>query len=66
MQQELGKSRGIERKWKSVYDSKHVYWTLCIRWSEGIAERVGLGFVFESALKYSHTLGPVWKEIVLG
>jgi hypothetical protein len=40
---------------------------LMISWNKlGVAERIGVGKVFRSAVKISLAPGPVWKEVLLG
>lgn len=68
VQQELVPSSSLdsESNTRSCYDADYAYWALCIRWNDKIAERVGLAFIFQDALRYALAPGPIWKEIVLG
>ncbi|KAF2803983.1 uncharacterized protein BDZ99DRAFT_157009 [Mytilinidion resinicola] len=44
-----------------------LYCVLCIQWKDdGVAERVGSGFIYRTAVEHAHFPGPVWKEIILG
>ncbi|KAH9215479.1 heterokaryon incompatibility protein-domain-containing protein [Leptodontidium sp. 2 PMI_412] len=41
------------------------YHVLLLEWIGGIAERRGLGVIYQNAVERSFTPGPVWKEIFL-
>lgn len=43
-----------------------LYWVLLLTWSEGVAERRGLGQILQTAVEKSFSPGLQWKEIVLG
>lgn len=43
-----------------------LYWVMLIVWDGGIAERRGLGQIYQSKIMKSLPPGPVWKEILLG
>ncbi|OCL13977.1 HET-domain-containing protein [Glonium stellatum] len=47
-----------------LLDGYFEYYTMMIRWNEGVAERLGLGRVMQQAL--DHGCGARWKEILLG
>jgi hypothetical protein len=41
------------------------YNILLLEWRDGIAERRGIGHIFQAAVTNSLGRGPVWKEIFL-
>ncbi|KAK0627595.1 hypothetical protein B0T14DRAFT_139751 [Immersiella caudata] len=41
------------------------YHVMLLEWSDGIAERRGIGIIEQDAIQHSLDPGPVWKEIVL-
>lgn len=47
-------------------DSKNHYLVILIEWRGGIAERRGIGSIWQKAVESSLEPGPMWKEIVLG
>jgi hypothetical protein len=46
-------------------DDWKYYQVLLLEWSEGIAERRGVGVIFQKAVERSCLPGPVWKEIFM-
>lgn len=53
-------------KYARDFDDKLFLWALWIRWDGGVAERVGIGQIFHTAVEESLEPGPTWKEILLG
>ena len=51
------------RKEKGKWD---LYWVMLIKWTDGIAERKGIGQMYHSSLDRAFPPGPIWKQIVLG
>lgn len=51
---------------KGDLDSKEVYMIMLIEWTDGVAERRGIGFVDAVECRNSMAPGPVWKDIILG
>ncbi|KAK0616577.1 heterokaryon incompatibility protein-domain-containing protein, partial [Immersiella caudata] len=54
----------------TVYDSRleresKFYNVMLLEWSEGIAERRGLGTIRQEDVKNGYAPGPTWKEIIL-
>jgi hypothetical protein len=45
---------------------KNLYWVIAIQWRGGIAERKGIGSIWQEAVENSWSPGPMWKEIILG
>jgi hypothetical protein len=43
-----------------------LYNVMAIRWENGIAQRIGVGWLDREALKYAMEPAPEWKEILLG
>jgi hypothetical protein len=55
--------------WDASWDASErwqLYSVMLLEWSEGIAERRGIGQIWQSGLVKSFPPGPVWKEILLG
>lgn len=51
---------------QNTYSPDIAFWAMLIEWKNGIAERRGLGQIYQKALANSFAPGPVWKEILLG
>jgi hypothetical protein len=47
----------------SGLDAWKYYHVLLLEWSGGIAERRGIGIIFQKAVERSFPPGPIWKEI---
>jgi hypothetical protein len=67
----LERSPISDRKYDSIFmklnqDLWDLYWVMLITWKDGIAERRGLGQIYQDAFDRAYPPGPVWKEIVLG
>jgi hypothetical protein len=50
---------GLQEKWD-------LYWVMLIVWDGQIAERKGIGQVYQCSLEFCLDPGAVWREIVLG
>jgi hypothetical protein len=50
---------GRQEKW-------NFYWVMLIVWDGQIAERKGIGQVYQRSLEFCLDPGPMWREIVLG
>ena len=46
-------------------NDKPIWWDMLIVWDGPVAERRGLGFIYEDCLEYMTPAGKVWKEILL-
>ena len=53
---------GLER----YVDQENLFYVMLIQWRGGIAERKGLGSIWQKAVERSLPPGPKWKEIILG
>ena len=47
------------------FNDKPIWWVMLIAWDGPVAERRGLGFIYEDCLEYMTPAGKVWKEILL-
>lgn len=45
--------------------SKPIWWVMLIVWDGPVAERRGLGFIYEDSLEYMTPPGKAWKEVLL-
>ena len=41
------------------------YYVMILEWKDGVAERRGLGRIYDQCLQYTFAPGPMWKEITL-
>ncbi|KAI5777175.1 heterokaryon incompatibility protein-domain-containing protein [Geopyxis carbonaria] len=57
---------GVELVDSDPVDSWNLYHVMLIEWHGGVAERVGVGKLFKTALKHAFAPGPLLKEIILG
>ncbi|KJA19951.1 hypothetical protein HYPSUDRAFT_43853 [Hypholoma sublateritium FD-334 SS-4] len=47
------------------FNNKPIWWVMLIAWDGPVAERRGLGFVYEDCLEYTTPPGKAWNEILL-
>ena len=47
------------------FNDKPIWWVMLIAWDGPVAERRGLGFIYEDYLRYMTPAGKIWKEILL-
>jgi hypothetical protein len=56
---------GSEYPYDSDSDGWKYYQVLLLEWNGGIAERRGIGIIFQKAVEQSIFPGPIWKEILM-
>lgn len=52
-------------KYSTNPDTGTYYNVLLLEWNGGIAERRGIGAIYQKAVERSYRPGPLWKEIFL-
>lgn len=56
-------SIGIANRKEDIWD---LYWVMLVKCTDGIAERKGIGRIYQRALDQAFPPGPAWKQILLG
>jgi hypothetical protein len=60
------REKALEFGSEPYVDQENLYYVMLIQWRGGIAERKGLGSIWQKAVERSLPPGPKWKEIILG